>query len=186
MSWVSPFRLRQAARHLRSGGLLAYPTEAVYGLGCNPLDGNAIKRLLSLKNRPADKGLILLAANFQQIEPFIQIDSAVLREKMLAGWPGPITWVVPAQPWVPFWLCRNNRTIAVRVTAHAPAVALCLAFGGPIVSTSANPGRARPARTSVKVARYFRNTGLEILPGDLGGQDKPTAIYDGLTGTRLR
>lgn len=186
MSWVSPFRLRLAARHLRGGGLLAYPTEAVYGLGCDPLNGEAVRRLLRLKTRPQEKGLIVLAASFEQVEPFIQLEAIALRERILAGWPGPATWVVPAQSWVPPWLCRPDRTLAVRVTSHTPSAALCRAFGGPVVSTSANPGRARPARTALKVRRYFRGKELVVLPGRLGGQDKPTAIYDGRTGERLR
>lgn len=186
MTWVSAFRLRRAAQHLRRGGLLAYPTEAVYGLGCNPLDGGAVFRLLRLKRRSVSKGLILLAADFSQIEPFLLLDSAELRETLLERWPGPVTWVVPAQDWVPRWLCRPDGTLAVRVTAHGTAAALCRAFGGPIVSTSANPGKALPARSAVKVARYFRGAELAIFQAALGGQDKPTDIFDARTRRKLR
>ena len=186
MAWVSRFRLLRAARHLRQGGLLAYPTEAVYGLGCDPLNGDAVARLLALKNRAVSKGLILLGAGFEQIEPFIRLDSEEVRRRLLDSWPGPTTWVVPSRAWVPSWLCREDRTLAVRVTAHNPSAELCRAFGGPIVSTSANPGSARPARSRVKVARYFCGTDMEFLPGNLGGLSRPTAIYDALSGKRLR
>jgi len=186
MVWISRFRLRLAARHLRRGGLVAYPTEAVYGLGCAPLNGTAVNRLMELKKRPPTKGLILIAAEFGQIEKFLDLSAAGIREKLMATWPGPITWIVPARPWVPHWLRGVQGTIAVRVTSHEPAAALCRAFGGPIVSTSANPSGAAPARTRLKVRQYFRAAELAFLPGTTGGLQRPTSIYDARSGARLR
>lgn len=186
MPWISHFRLRLAARHLRQGGLVAYPTEAVYGLGCDPLNPNAVARLLQLKQRPVAKGLILIAADFKQIETFMEVASPAIREKLQASWPGPITWIVPASPWVPSWLRGENGTIAVRVTSHGPPAALCRAFGGPIISTSANPSGYPPARTRLRTRQYFPAADLAYLPGVIGGLRRPTAIYDALSGARLR
>lgn len=186
MTWVSAFRLRLCVRHLRRGGLVAYPTEAVYGLGCDPTNLAAIKHLLALKRRPAGKGLILIAADFRQLEPYLDLRRPGLREQVQAGWPGPITRIVPAQPWVPSLLRGEHEGLAVRVTAHAPSVALCRRFGGPLVSTSANPGGVAPARTRVRVRRYFLRADLVFLPGSLGGQKTPTSIYDALSGERRR
>lgn len=180
MSW----RMRQAAQRLWSGGIVAYPTEAVYGLGCDPFNQRAVQHLLELKQRPASKGLILLASDFDQIEACLDLTPA-LRQRLLAAWPGPVTWVTPANPELPDWLTVNG-SVAVRVTAHPLAAALCRAFGGPLVSTSANPGGKRPARNPLNVRRYFPNADLLILHGETGGENRPTAIYNALNGKQLR
>jgi L-threonylcarbamoyladenylate synthase len=186
MGWISPFRLRLAVWHLRLGGLVAYPTEAVYGLGCDPLNPKAVAKLLALKQRSATKGLILIAADFRQIETFMKLTEPAIREKLVASWPGPMTWIVPASPWVPSWLRGEKGDIAVRVTSHGPAAALCRAFGGPIISTSANPSGAPPARTRIKTRRYFPGANLTYVPGATGGLRRPTAIYDAHSGMQLR
>jgi len=141
------FALRRAARMLTAGGVIAYPTEAVYGLGCDPLDAQAVTRLLAIKRRPVEKGLILIASRFDQLGPYVQPLTAAIRQRLDESWPGPNTWLLPADPATPRWIRGDHRTIAVRVTAHPLAAALCEAFGGAIVSTSANPaGRPRRAR----------------------------------------
>ncbi len=183
---ASALRLRLAARQLRDGKLLAYPTEAVWGLGCDPLNPQAVAALLALKGRPDSKGLILIAADFAQIEPFLDIPAGEMRERLRASWPGPVTWIVPAAPKTPPWLRGKRGTLAVRVTAHPTASALCRAFGGAIVSTSANRSGARPARTLLKTHGYFPRAPLHYLPGSLGGLDRPTAIFDARDGSRLR
>nr|MDQ2696242.1 Sua5/YciO/YrdC/YwlC family protein [Pseudomonadota bacterium] len=125
-------RLRQAARILRQGGVIAYPTEAVYGLGCDPRNRRAVQRLLEIKRRPPAKGLILIAADLAQLEPFIDPLPPDRRRLLDAAWPGPVTWLVPARR-APVWLRGNHPTLAVRVTAHPLAAALCRAFGGAVV-----------------------------------------------------
>ena len=117
MSYLSSLKLNFAADCIFQGGIIAYPTEAVYGLGCDPLDQQAVLRLLALKQRPIAKGLILVASQMQQIEPFIQVDSNTLC-KIKKTWPGPVTWVIPAQSWVPEWLTGKHQSIAVRISAH--------------------------------------------------------------------
>ena len=186
MARVSVFRLRLAVRQLRRGGLVAHPTEGVFGLGCDPLNREAVSRLLALKQRPASKGLILIAADFNQLEKFINLAGPTIRNRLLASWPGPVTWIVPANPWVPLWLRGEQGTIATRVTAHGPAAALCRAFGGPIISTSANPSGSPPARTALKTRHYFPEADFVYVPGNTGGLHRPTAIYDASSGLRLR
>jgi len=186
MVWMPRLRLRLAARQLRQGGLVAYPTEAVWGLGCDPRNEAAVAALLALKRRPAAKGLILIAADFAQVEPFLDIPAGDMRGRLLASWPGPVTWIVPAARRAPRWLCGRRGTLAVRVTAHPAASALCRDFGGAIVSTSANPSGTRPARTLSQTRRYFTGSGLCFLPGELGGLDRPTAIFDARSGARMR
>lgn len=183
---ASRLRLNLAARHLRDGGLAAYPTEGVYGLGCDPLNHAAVERLLSLKGRSAAKGFILIAADFSQVESYLQIPNSEVRARLLAAWPGPVTFVVPAQPWVPAWLRGASSSLAVRVTAHPLAAGLCRAFGGPLVSTSANRSGKPPCRTALAIRQRFPESGLLLIPGKLGGSAGPTPIFDAVKGTRLR
>ncbi len=178
--------LRQAVRALRHGGLIAYPTEAVYGLGCNPLDAGAVFNLLDLKQRPIHKGLILIAHRFEVLEPWLQPISKKSEKTALSTWPGPNTWLWPAQEWVPRWVRGEHLTVAVRVTAHPVAAKLCQAWGGPIISTSANPSTLPPARTAFKCQQYFGNQLDAVVHGATEGADKPTTIRDIVSGEIVR
>ncbi len=175
----SQWQVREAARALHAGGVIAYPTEAVYGLGCDPLDADAVLRLLALKQRPVEKGVILIAADLTQLEPYVGPLPDPLRRKVLATWPGPVTWLLPVSDTVPVWLRGRHDSLAVRVTAHPLAAALCQRFGGAIVSTSANISSRPPARNPLTVQRVFGGRLDFILHGPLGGLDRPTEIRDG-------
>lgn len=180
------WHLREAARRLHAGAVIAYPTEAVYGLGCDPLDARAVARLLELKQRPMSAGLILIAAEFAQVESFLEPLPAALRRQAFASWPGPVTWLLPARPEVPVWLRGRHDSLAVRITAHAGSAALCRAFGGALVSTSANPHGRAPARNPLQLHRYFGDRLGYILPGPLGGRGRPSEIRDGRSGRVVR
>jgi L-threonylcarbamoyladenylate synthase len=177
-----------AAALVRGGGVLAYPTEAVYGLGCDPHDRVAFERLFALKERPATQGVLLIAADFAQVEPYIDraaVPDAVMDE-VHATWPGPNTWVFPRSARVPEWVAGAHAGIALRVSFHAPVIALCRAFGAPLVSTSANPHGQPPARDVATLARYFGERLEGALDAPLGGLDRPTIIRDALTGAIIR
>jgi L-threonylcarbamoyladenylate synthase len=182
----SRWHLSRAVRVIRAGGVLAYPTEAVYGLGCDPLDAGAVERILTLKGRSAAKGLILIASELDQLLPYLAALPAGMLARMQADWPGPVTWVVPARPDAPFWLTGGRDTIAVRVTGHPGAAALCRAAGMPLVSTSANPSGAPPARKAWAVRHWFGDGVDFILPGPLGGRAGPSEIRDARSGRILR
>jgi len=184
---LSSLRLRLIKRHLKRGGLIAYPTEGVFGLGCDPLNANAVNRLLALKGRAATKGFIVIAATFDQVEPWLAPLDESIRSRCMATWPGPRTWVIPAANSVPVWLRGGRNSLAVRVSAHPVVRALCLAFGGPLVSTSANKSGRLPARHTLQMRRFcLENPALLPVPGALGGLRKPTPIHDALTGRSLR
>ena len=183
---VSHNKLDRAVQVLCGGGLLAYPTEAVFGLGCDPGNARAVWRLLQLKQRPVSKGLILVAATPSQLEPYILPPTRSLRERLDSTWPGPVTWLLPARPDVPGYLRGRHDTLAVRVSGHPVVRTLCLAFGGPLVSTSANPGGLAPARNILTVRRYFREGVDFMLNGPLGGLARPTEIRDAASGRVLR
>ncbi len=179
-------QLRAAARVVKSGGLIAYPTEAVYGLGCDPRNEEAVRRLLTLKRRPVRKGLILIAASFEQLEPFLHPLAPSDRTRLAATWPGPYTWLIPTRPDTPRWLRGRHETLAVRVTAHPLAAALCQACEHPLVSTSANLSGRPPARTALAVRRQLGTAIDYLLPGPTGGAAQPTEIRDLRTGRRVR
>lgn len=184
---MSSWKLKAAARALHQGRLIAYPTEAVYGLGCDPWNPAAIQKLLNLKQRPVTKGLILIAAEFEQLLPFIRLPPASILERILSSWPGPVTWLLPVADNLPTWLCGEHSSIATRVTAHPLCADLCRAFGGALISTSANPAGQRPARSALKIRTYFPHTRqLHLIRGPLGNLQRPTPIFDALTGRCLR
>lgn len=177
-----------AAALLRAGGVLAYPTEAVYGLGCDPRDRAAFERIFALKQRPPTQGVLLIAAEFAQVARYIDL-AAVPGEVMAqvqASWPGPNTWIFPRSAAVPDWVAGAHAGIALRVTAHAPAAALCRAFGGALVSTSANPHGSPPARSAQQALDYFGDALEGVLDAPLGGQQRPTVIRDALSGAIIR
>ncbi|MCC5858747.1 MAG: Sua5/YciO/YrdC/YwlC family protein [Ectothiorhodospiraceae bacterium] len=179
-------RLVPALRCLQTGGVIAYPTEAVFGLGCDPLNAEAVARLLAIKGRSADKGLILISHDRASLNPWLQPVPPALEDRLAASWPGPVTWVLPVQPWVPRWLTGSRDTLAVRVTAHSGAAALCRAYGGPLVSTSANRSGHPPARTALQArCRLGRRVDL-VVPGPTGGLNRPSEIRDGRSGRVLR
>lgn len=175
-----------AASILRSGGIVAYPTEAVYGLGCDPLNKQTVQRVLEIKQRDPHKGLILIAASFEQLAPYVAELDDNTRARILPTWPGPATWVLPARVDISPLLRGAHHTLAVRVTAHPLAAALCRAFGGAVVSTSANRSGSPAARTAQQV-RAELGANLEyILEGAVGALANPTEIRDGATGALLR
>lgn len=183
---ASGWRLGQAARRLDGGGIVAYPTEAVYGLGCDPFDFDAVLRLLRLKERPLAMGLILIGASFAHVEPFIGPIDRVKLARVRRTWPGPHTWLLPASPATPPWIRGAHATVALRVTAHPVAAALCDAFGGALVSTSANRHGQSAVHSALGVRLRFGDEIDLIVGGNTGGMRQPTAIRDAATGRGMR
>lgn len=182
---LTGWRLGQIQRVLLSGGVIAYPTEAVWGLGCNPWDAVAVERLLALKQRPVDKGLILVAASIEQFDYLLAglPDSQLAKLKL--SWPGPNTWLVPHQGRLPRWITGQHPSVALRVSAHPVIRQLCSRFG-PLVSTSANLAGRPAARSRLRVAQYFGDQLDAIVPGALGSQTNPSIIRDLKTDTVIR
>lgn len=181
---MTPWRFRHARRELDRGGVLAYPTEAVFGLGCDPANPVAVARILALKNRSWEKGLILIAADLDQVRPWIAPLDSALEQRVLSTWPGPVTWLLPTNRDTPAWLTGAHDQLAVRVPDHPLARALCR-WRGPLVSTSANPEGRIPARTSLQVRRYFPHR-VSIFPGRVGQRPRPSEIRDSRDGRIVR
>lgn len=183
---IRPWRLCEAARAITGGGIVAYPTEAVYGLGCDPFDDEAVQRLLRMKRRPAGLGLIVIGACFEQIAPFIGALAPEARARLDRSWPGPRTWLVPASDAVPPWIRGDHDRVALRVTAHPVAAALCATIDAAIVSTSANVHGEPAARTALGVRLRFGKSVDFVLDGPTGGLPRPTPIHDATTGQIIR
>ena len=182
----APLRLRLALRAIAAGGVIACPTEAVWGLSCDSHNRSAVQRLLALKGRPPSKGLILVAATEQQLEFLLAGLEPQLRQTLSDSWPGPSTWLVPHHGRVPVWIHGEHATVAVRVSAHPVVSALCSGWGAPLVSTSANPSGSRPVRQAYQVKRYFGEELDYLLPGKVGKSGRPTEIRDLASGQIIR
>lgn len=173
---------------LLQGEVIAYPTEGVFGVGCDPDNPQAIEKLLAVKAREQAKGLILIAANLAQLQDYIAFDdlSNAMKIKVLSTWPGPVTWVMPKGKKATPWLTGQFDTLAVRVSAHPDVQALCLKFGKPITSTSANLSGEPPCLSVESVKQQLGARVACIYEGQVGLRNKPTEIRDACSGKILR
>jgi L-threonylcarbamoyladenylate synthase len=183
---TSRVHIERAARIVLAGGVIAYPTEAVFGLGCLPERRDAVERVLAIKRRSWRKGVLLIGSELSQLERFVELPSGRRRAQILASWPGPVTWVLTARPGAPQWISGGRDTVAVRLTDHPLARALCSRVGAALVSTSANVSRRPPIRSVIRLRRELGQEVDYVLPGALGGLAQPTVIKDGRTGKILR
>ena len=188
-NWPRPSTLlRQIPRirvHVAAGGVIAYPTESCYGLGCDPRNYRAVKKILSIKGRPQRKGMILVASSFDQLRHYVAPITFQERVQLDAHWPGPFTFVMDKAPGTPRWLTGRFNSLAVRVTAHPDASRLCRALNMALVSTSANRGGMKPFKTHRQCLEAFGNRVL-VLPGRVGRRKRPSTIMDLRSGHILR
>lgn len=186
MEIITENEIQKAIDHLKKGNVIAYPTEAVFGLGCDPDNIDAVSRILQIKHRAIDKGFILIGASWEQIQPLINYIRPDLLTRVFETWPGPTTWLFPASKLVPDWVRGSHQSVAVRVTAHPTAKKLCELFGGPIISTSCNKSGDPPARDIRTIQLTLENTVDCVIDSKLGGRLTPTEIRDALTGEVIR
>lgn len=184
---MSSIHLAVAA--LRAGQVIAYPTEAVWGVGCDPWNEQAVLALLCLKLRPVKKGVILIASDLEQVEPYLEQLTAEQRKMVIASWSDEVkqasTWLVPLTADIPRWISGEHQQVAIRVTKHQQTQALCRAFGRPIVSTSANPS-GQPAALDASMVRSYFGDQVFVLEGETSGATQPSVIRDVGTGKVLR
>ena len=183
---MTDWRHRRAVATLRTGGIVAYPTESVYGIGCDPWNRAGVARVFAVKRRPARKRCILIASDPGQLDPLVDVHAPMLSGFASRYWPGPVTLVAPARDRAPAWLVDADGTLAMRVTSHPVARDLCARFRGPLISTSANRAGGSPARDALRIRAMF---GAEIdwyVAGPVGGLDTPTRIIDIRDGRTIR
>jgi L-threonylcarbamoyladenylate synthase len=182
---LTAWHIREAVRQIAAGGVIAYPTETVYGLGCDPLNGGAVLRVLELKRRDPEQGVILIASQLRHLESLLQPLTPASRMRLMRAGSEPVTWTLPCLPEVPRWLRGVHTTLAVRLTRHPLARALCEGWDGPLVSTSANRHGGHPVTSALAVRRVFGASLDFVLHGECGS-GRPSAIRDGISGRILR
>lgn len=175
-----------AVASMRRGGVIACPTESVWGLSCDPNNETAVGELLMLKKRSMEKGLILVAAMQKHFEDLLENLSLSKRALLTESWPGPNTWLVSHHGKVPSWIVGVHDKVALRVTDHPIMRALCLAWDGPLVSSSANPAGLEPAKTLQEVEAYFPDQLSALVAGETAGRSLPSQIRDLDTGSIIR
>ncbi len=176
----------QAAHILNQGGLIAYPTEAVYGLGCLAHFTDTIQQLLKLKKRSPKKGLILLASDLSQLNDYIKpLDNRTLA-RIQATWPGAVTWLVPARTSISELIRGQSQSVAVRISAHPIVRELCQQCNTPLISTSANISGHNMTYSAFQVRLQFKNRLDYILNAPLGDDDKPSIIRDAISNKIIR
>ncbi len=175
-------RVKEAAGILRSGGIVVYPTETVYGIGCDPLNSEACQRVYSLKKRTHSKPFILLADSMKTVEDFAGVPNAVAKKLAAEFWPGPLTLIIkPSQP-LPVHLFGPSGGVAFRVTSGTVAAALSREFGKPVISTSANIAGSKPAVTYDEALTAFGNLADSVLENTEKPDGLPSTVID-LTST---
>lgn len=180
-----PYPTHHIVAHLKRGGLIAYPTESCYGLGCDPNNRIAVQRLLKLKQRPQRKGLILIASSYHQVARYLTPLTPTEQAKLEIDGVQAITYLMPAKPSCPRWLRGSHGTLAIRCTAHPLARQLCRVIDRALVSTSANLSGRRPAKTYAECQRLFGRK-VWVLPGRVGKRKKPSTIRTWTDGKILR
>ena len=183
----SDWHLECATQALTNGGVIAYPTEAVWGLGCDPWNEAAVGKILKLKQRPMHKGLILVASQWAQFQPLVKDLTAQQIDQLNESWPGPTTWLMAdPQSWVPLWIKGQHSSVALRVSAHPLVSALCDQFNGPIVSTSANLAGGKPAKSRLHIMQAFGDQIDYVVNGELGQNKQPSEVKDLVSGQIIR
>ena len=186
MKNVGRWQLVPALNTLDQGGLIAYPTETVWGIGCNPYNADAVAKILHIKQRPLHKGLILVAADLQQLGPLLRGLTCEQKAQVQADLPKPTTWLLPHHNAVPHWICGAHDTVAVRISRHPTVASLCRMFGGMIVSTSANRAGKKAAVNQQQARKTFGSQIDTYLPGQAGLESTGSQIIHLLSGKIIR
>lgn len=178
--------IHDAACVIRQGGVVAYPAESCYGLGCDPGNIYAVRRILHIKRRKREQGVIIVADHLSRVLRYVKSFPVATRQEILNSWPGPFTWLLPARKGVSSWIVGNHASIAIRISRHHQIRALCRNAGMAIVSTSANRAHRKALRTAEAVHREMGGEIDCIVPGRIGTDTKPSVIRDATSGAIIR
>lgn len=180
------WRIELVVQRLLAGDVIAYPAEGVWGLGCLPDSEQAVAKILALKQRSWEQGLILVAGRIGHFDAWLTDITDAERRLLREAWPGPVTFIVPDNGTTPLWIRGSHDSVALRVSAHPVVAAICNQLDGPMVSTSANPSGRQPARSALRLRQYFP-AGIDyIVPGQIGDSPGPTEIRTLRNGAALR
>ena len=184
---MTKLNIQLACQALKQGNIIAYPTEAVWGLGCDPYNETAVNKILRVKDRSINKGLILIGGSVDQFEPLLSGLGIVHRDTLNASWPGHVTWLVPdPDNLIPQWIKGSHQSVAIRVSAHPVVQKLCSTFAGPLVSTSANVAGEEEIRSRIILEDKFANHLACIVDGEIGQAVKPSEMRELFSGNVIR
>ncbi len=191
MPALPAWRASLVAGLLRQGAVIAYPTEGVWGLGCLPIFPDSVTRILQMKRRSWEQGLILVASTIDQAQPYLTGLDEAHYQTLAKSWPGNTTFLVPDNGGAPHWITGRHNTLAIRVSAHPVVTSICASVGGPIVSTSANPSGKPAARTALQLRQYLaavaRDSRVDyIVPGQTGKAGGASEIRHLMSGAVIR
>lgn len=190
---------QQASDWLNQGNLLAYPTEAVWGIGCDPFNEQAVRHILTIKNRPIDKGMIVITADSQLIDDFFQPLPLTIQNTIRQTWQHShnqattFLFPIPCHIDIPNWVTGGRDTLAIRVIHHQAIATLCQTLAktspnnpyGFLISTSCNPSGEAPTTTLEQAQAYFGNS-IGYFNAATLGYTQPSQIKDALTGEMIR
>jgi len=186
-SFLENYRIKKAVNTVKLGGIIIYPTEAVFGIGCDPNNIDALKKVIDIKSRDSQKGLIIVASKFEQILDYIKPLPKDIEDRLKTNWPAQTTYIFPASDILSDYLIGgNNRTVAIRVSQNKYIKKLCDLLGHPLVSTSANISGMESITSYKQAKREFQNKVDYILPGKVDINLKPSKIVDIFTSRVLR
>ena len=178
---ISARLVEQTVDIIKSGGLIAYPTESIYGLGCDPFNQQAVLRLLKLKNRPPEKGLILVASNLNQLLPLILPKHPDDLARALKTWPGHHSWIFPKSPMVPSVISGRYDSIAIRLSKHPVIKQICDGLNHALVSTSANLTNQDDLKSITDIRLAFGDKIQLYIDAAIGIDNKASTIIDAHT-----
>jgi len=180
--------IKKSVIALKKGKVIITPTESVFGLSCDPKNINAVFKIIKIKKRLINKGMIIVAGEVNQFDNYINWNGLTKSQiqKIYQSWPGPYTWLVPPKAYISKFIIGDNKNLAVRVTSHPILAKLSLSFKGPIISTSANFSGHPPSKEYLALQPEILNQVFGILKGKLGSSLKPSQIKDAKTGIILR
>ncbi len=174
-----------ASNLLHDGEIIIYPTESIYGIGCDPWNESSVNKIYEIKNRPSNKPMIIVGSDIAQIEKLVDVRS--LNRSVIDSWPGHSTWLIPSNKSCPPWLKDAiTAKVAIRISEHETVKKLCIDFGKPLISTSANLSEVLPSKDKAEIEKIFSSSIEYIVEGLLGGSESPSIIRDMLTGEIVR
>ena len=177
--------LHQAVKVLQQGGVVAHATEGVWGLACDPWNEVAVHRILAIKQRSIEHGLIVIGSEATTFQEELDILTPGIQRKVIKSWPGHVTWILPTRRF-PHWVTGNRDSVAARVPDHEQARSIAQHFGKPIISTSANISGEEPATTMKLAYQEFSTLVDLVVPGEIGSAVGPSRILNALNEDTIR
>ncbi len=177
-----------AVAALSRGEVIGLPTETLFGLAADPVNSLAMAQIVRLKQRPPEKGFIVLVGNQEQLDQLILPPSPLALQLMARFWPGPLTLVLPARPELSTLITGHTGYVAVRISPAPQVVALLALWRRPLISTSANPAGEPTPQTAEQVRRLWPTENLLVLDGVISADAHPSTVLqvDGAEAQLLR